>query len=76
MTMRDEAVAFVKEGFEAGKWTTRADCYKLIEEHEGLEEALAEGLEAFGANPDGPGGGAKGMASDAVSERRPKAILV
>ena len=33
MTMRDEAVAFVKEGFEAGKWTTRADCYKLIEEH-------------------------------------------
>ena len=43
MTLRDEAVAFVKEGYDAGKWTTWADCYKLIEEHDGLEEALVEG---------------------------------
>jgi hypothetical protein len=48
MTLRDQAVAFVRDGFEAGKWTTWSDCHKLIEEHDGAEEALAEGLEAFG----------------------------
>ena len=51
-TLRDKAVAFVREGFDSGKWTTWADCHKLIEEHDCLEEALHEGLEAFGADPD------------------------
>ena len=48
MTMRDEAVAYVREGFDSGKWTTWADYHKLIEEHDALEDALVEGLEAFG----------------------------
>jgi len=52
MTLRDEAVAFVKDGFDAGKWTRWSDCEKLIEEHDGLDEAAAEGLEAFGAIPE------------------------
>ncbi len=50
MTLRDDAIAFVKEGFATGKWTTWADAYKLIEEHDGREEALDEGLEAFGVD--------------------------
>ena len=51
-TLRDSAVAFVKAEHEAGRLTTWADCQSLIEEHDGLTEALAEGLEAFGGNPD------------------------
>jgi len=49
MTLRDDAVAFVKEGYATGKWTEWKDAHKLIEEHDGLNEALEEGLEAFGA---------------------------
>ncbi len=52
MTLRDKAVAFVQEGVDAGKWTRWSDCYKLIEEQDGLEDSLEEGLEAFGAIPD------------------------
>ena len=51
MSWRDEAVAFVKDGYETGKWTKWVDCHKLIEEHDGLGEALHEGLEAFGSSP-------------------------
>ena len=51
-TLRDNAVAFVKAEHKAGRLTTWADCHVLIEEHDGLTEALAEGLEAFGGSPD------------------------
>ena len=49
MKLRDDAVAFVKEGKETGKWSTWADAHLLIDDQDGPEEALAEGLEAFGA---------------------------
>ena len=49
MKLRDDAVAFVKEGKETGKWSTWADAHLLIEDQDGAEEAFAEGLEAFGA---------------------------
>jgi len=52
MTLRDEAVAYVREGFDSGKWATWDDCHKLIEEHDCIDEALGEGLEAFGVDPD------------------------
>ena len=42
MTQRDEAVAFVQEGFASGKWTTWADAPKLILEYDGEEDALIE----------------------------------
>jgi len=48
MTLRDKAVAYVKEGWDTHKWRRWADCYKLIEEQDGLAEGLPEGLEAFG----------------------------
>ena len=51
MTLRDEAVAFVREGWDAGRWSQWSDCHQLIQEQDGLEEALEEGLEAFGAEP-------------------------
>jgi hypothetical protein len=51
MSLRDEAIAFVKEGFDSGKWTTWRDCQKLISEHDADTEGLVEGLEAFGAIP-------------------------
>ena len=51
MTLRDEAVAFVKAGFDEGKWGTWSDCHKLIEEHTDGGAPLAEGLEAFGHDP-------------------------
>ena len=47
MTLRDEAVAFVRDGHLSGKWTTWSDAHKLIEEQDGRPDA--EGLEAFGA---------------------------
>ena len=47
MSIRDEAVAFVNAGFEAGRWTTWADCAQLIEEHVDVNELLEEGMEAF-----------------------------
>ena len=50
MKLRDEAVAFVQEGFDSGKWTTWSDCWKLLEEQDGPEEALAEGLEMYGVD--------------------------
>ena len=52
MWARGEAVAYVNEGWLAGKWTTWADCHKLIEEHTNADEALEEGLEAFGVEPE------------------------
>jgi len=52
MTLRDEAVAFVKDGHAKKKWVAWADCHKLIEEHDGLEEAVLEGMEAFGVEVD------------------------
>ena len=45
--IRDEAIAFVKKGFDEGKWRVWADCHKLIEEHEGIEEKAPDGMEAF-----------------------------
>ena len=51
MTLRDEAVAFVREGWDAGRWSQWSDCYQLIQEQDNVDEALAEGLEAFGAEP-------------------------
>ena len=45
--MRDEAIAFVKQGYDEGRWTTWADAADLIEEHDDEDEPLAEGLEAF-----------------------------
>ena len=50
MTLRDEAVAYVKEGWDSGKWITWADAPRLIEEHDGEGEGTAEGLEAFGTD--------------------------
>ena len=47
MTLRDEAVAYVKAGWDSKKWTTWADAPKLIEEHDGEAEGTPEGLEAF-----------------------------
>jgi len=52
MTLRDTAVAFVRDGFVKKKWETWADCHNLIEEHDGLEEAAQEGMEAFGVELD------------------------
>jgi hypothetical protein len=60
MTLRDEAVAFVKDGFDSGKWRTWADCHKLIEEHVDGGPPLEEGLEAFGADPYDEDGGEDG----------------
>ena len=48
MKIRDDAYAFVEEGFLAGKWKTWADAHALIEDQDGPGEALAEGLEAYG----------------------------
>ena len=48
MTLRDKAVAFVKDGAAKNKWVGWGDCHKLIEEHDGLDEAAEEGMEAFG----------------------------
>ena len=50
MSLRDEAIAFVKKGFDEGKWTTWADCHKLIEQHED-GELIEEGMEAFSYDP-------------------------
>ena len=52
MSWRDEAVAFVEEGWVSRKWTEWKDCHKLIEEQDGIGEALEEGLEAFGEEAD------------------------
>ena len=51
-TIRDNAVAYVKEEREQGRLTNWADCWKLIEEHDGLTEALAEGMESFRGSSD------------------------
>ena len=45
--IRDGASAFVKKGFDEGTWRVWADCHKLIEWHEGSEEQLPEGMDAF-----------------------------
>ena len=51
MVLRDEAVAFVKDGFDSGKLNTWVDCRKPIEVHDDGGEPLEEGLEAFGVEP-------------------------
>ena len=48
MTIRDEAIKYVQEGFDSKKWETWDDCEKLIEMQDGLDEQLVEGQEAFG----------------------------
>ena len=55
MTLRDEAIAMVKKGHAAGKWTVWADCYTLIEDQDGVGEALEEGLEAYSAEVEEDG---------------------
>ena len=46
MTLRDEVVSLLETEWNAGGLTQWSDCYKLIEEQDGLGEALEEGLEA------------------------------
>lgn len=46
--MRDEAVAYVRQGWNEAKWSQWSDVHKLIEEQDGVADALEEGLEAFG----------------------------
>ncbi len=46
MRNRDKEVAFVEQGFLAGKWTTWADAHKLIEDHDDEDDPVPEGLEA------------------------------
>ena len=59
-----------KKGIDTGKWTTWADCQKLISEHDAEDDPLPEGLEAYGYDPcDGPdpppyGGGDGGDEAD------------
>ena len=50
--LRDEAVAFVKAEYEAGRLTSWADCHKLIEDQDGVGEAVVEGMEAYSYKPD------------------------
>ena len=48
-TFRDECFAYVRRGFEEGKWTTWADAQLLIDEHDDEDPGVEEGLEAYGA---------------------------
>ena len=52
MKLRDDAVAFVQDGYDKFLWRTWADCQKLITEQDGVDEAEAEGMEAFGTLVD------------------------
>ena len=45
--LRDEAVAFVKAEYDAGRLTSWDDCHKLIEDQDGVGEAVVEGMEAY-----------------------------
>ncbi len=45
--MRDEAIAFVRQGWNEGKWTQWSDAHLLIEEQDDEDDPLPEGLEAF-----------------------------
>ena len=45
--MRDEAIAFVRQGFDQGKWSQWADAHLLIEEQDEEDEPAPEGLEAY-----------------------------
>jgi len=49
--MRDESVAYVREGYNSGKWTCWADCHMLVEEHDAEDDPAVEGMEAFGFEP-------------------------
>ena len=51
--MRDDAVAFVQKCKEEGKWLVWADCHKLIDDQDGLGDALPEGMDAFGFDAHG-----------------------
>ena len=46
--LRDKAKAFVEQGMEDRRWSSWADAYKLLEEHDDEDEPDVEGLEAFG----------------------------
>ena len=65
MTIREEAKAFVNEGWQVKlrEWGQQA-IGELVEEHAGLGEALEDGQEAFGVDPaendEGEGPGARG----------------
>ena len=47
ISLREEAKRFVKEGYEAHRWRTWEESYKLIEVHDDGDEADVEGQEAF-----------------------------
>ena len=47
MKLRDEAVAYVHKGWREGRWSHWSDCHNLIQDQDGIDEALAEGLEAY-----------------------------
>ena len=49
--LRDEAVAYVRDGYDSGKWTGWADCHKLIEEQDTEDDPLVEGMEGFAVEP-------------------------
>jgi len=46
-TLRDEAVAHVRREFDAGRLTSWLDYHKLIEDQDGVGEAVVEGMEAY-----------------------------
>jgi len=59
-TLRDEAVAHVRREYDAGRLTEWNDCHKLIEDQDGVGEAVVEGMEAYSysAEDDEEGGDA------------------
>ena len=54
--LRDEAVAFVQEGFP-NKWSTWEHAKRLIVEQDEMDDPIPEGLEAYGYEIDGAAGG-------------------
>ena len=56
--LRDEAIEFVGKGFAEGRWTSWQDAPLLIDEHDGDDDPIPEGLEAYGwdaCDTDGEG---------------------
>ena len=47
MSIRDEAIAFVKKGYGT-RWKTWEDCIHLVEEYSDLQDAMVEGQELMG----------------------------
>ena len=48
VALREEAKAFVRQGYDAGKWRNWSDVRLLIEEHDHEDDPDVEGMEAFG----------------------------